>query len=99
VSAPAGDGKRHLAVKSLSSRSERLLRAIFLSIVLDKIRNVCYLFALTESLPARHLPGPREESPRLFEMVVTTTAACEPGRRRIPYFLGRKPLKRFDSEK
>jgi hypothetical protein len=31
------------------------------------------MFLLTESLPARRLPGPGEESPRLFEMLATTT--------------------------
>jgi hypothetical protein len=66
---------------------------------LDKIRNILYVLVLAESLPARRLRGPGEESPRLFEMFVTTTAACEPGRRRIPYFLGRNPLKSPDSEK
>jgi hypothetical protein len=64
-----------IPVKSLSSRSERLSRAAFLSILLDKIRNIRYVFLLTESLPARRLPGPGEESPRLFEMFATTTAA------------------------
>jgi hypothetical protein len=52
VSAPAGDGKRHPPVKSLLSRSERLSRAIFLSIFLDRIRKILYVFLLMESLPA-----------------------------------------------
>jgi hypothetical protein len=62
-------------VESLSSRNERLSRATFLSIplssplsiLLDKIRNMDYVLLLTESLPARRLPGPGEEKPRLFE--------------------------------
>jgi hypothetical protein len=45
------------------------------------------------------LLGPGEDSLWLFEMFATTTAACEPGRRRIPYFLARNPLKSPDSEK
>jgi hypothetical protein len=28
---------------------------------LDKIRNMLYVFLLTESMPARRLPGPGEE--------------------------------------
>jgi hypothetical protein len=34
---------------------------------LDKIRNMRYVLLLTESLPARRLPGPGDEKPRLFE--------------------------------
>jgi hypothetical protein len=72
---------------------------LFLSIIIDKIRNMRYIFSLTESLSARHRPWPGGESPRLFEMFAATTPACEPGRRRIPYFLARNPLKSLDSEK
>ena len=39
----------------------------FLSILLDKIRNMLYVFLLTESLLARRRPGPGEEKPRLFD--------------------------------
>jgi hypothetical protein len=47
----------------------------FLSIFLDKIRNVRYVLLSTESMPARRLPGPGGESLRLFEMFATTTTA------------------------
>jgi len=60
-------------VKSRSSRNERLSRAAFLSIILDKIRNTLYMFLLTESIPARRLPAPGEERPRLFENLGSTT--------------------------
>jgi hypothetical protein len=37
------------------------------SIFLDKIRNMLYVLLLAESMPARRLPGPDEEKPRLFD--------------------------------
>jgi hypothetical protein len=74
-------------VKSLSRRNERLSRATFLSIVLDEIRNTIYVLLLTESPPARRLPGPGEESPRLFEMSATTTTARAEGAEEISLFL------------
>ena len=78
-------------VKSRSSRNERLSRAAFLSICLsiclDKSRNMIYLFLLTESLPARRLPGPGEEKPRLFEKLPDHNPRRElKGGRGFPYF-------------
>jgi hypothetical protein len=77
-------------VKSLSSRNERLSRATFLSIPLsifpDKIRNMLYIFLLTESMPARRLPGPGEEKPRLFDNLPDHNHRASFRRRRISLF-------------
>jgi hypothetical protein len=87
-------------VKSLPSRNERLSRAPFLPIFLDKIRNMRYVFLLTEPLPARRLPWPGEESPRLFENLPDRNPPREPKREeRFLIFVGRNPLKSPDSEK
>jgi hypothetical protein len=53
---------------------------------IDKIRNVRYMLLLTESLLARRLPGPGEESPRLFENLPDHNLTREPrGGRGFPY--------------
>jgi hypothetical protein len=46
-----------------------------------------YVFSFAESLPTRRLPGPGEESPRLFEMFATTTTARAEGAEEISLFL------------
>jgi hypothetical protein len=93
----SGSPGRGARPRSTAPRAERRARAAKGSdereraIYLNKIRNVPYMFLLSL--------GPGEDSLWLFEMFATTTAACAPGRRRIPYFLARNPLKSPDSEK
>ena len=54
---------------------------------LDRIRNISYVLLLTESLPARRLPGPGEESPRCLTTSLTTTLARAQGAGEISLFL------------
>jgi hypothetical protein len=62
---------------------------------LDKIRNVCYAFRLSESLPACR----EDERPWLFETLAHNPPR-EPWREGdFPTYIARNPLKRPDSEK
>jgi hypothetical protein len=88
-SAPAGAGKRHAprSNRSRAGRSERS-RAISLSraIYLDKIRNILYVLVLTESLPARRLPGSGEEKRRLFDNLPDHNRGVRAGEEEISLF-------------
>jgi hypothetical protein len=66
---------------------------------LDKIRNTCYAFGLSESLPRSPVSGREDKKPWLFE-----TLACKPPREpeRGSDFLSsiaRNPLKKLVSQK
>jgi hypothetical protein len=71
---PDGVDGRHKAGHD-GGGSPSTVIAIRAGLFLDKIRNMLHMFLLTESLPARRLPGPGEENSRLFEMFVNTTTA------------------------
>jgi hypothetical protein len=73
-------------IKSGGSEGTPQIPIQFLSIFLDKIRNSRYVFLLTESMPARRLPGPGNESLRLLEMFATTTTARALDGGGFPYF-------------
>jgi hypothetical protein len=64
----------------------------------SEIRSIdCYLW---NQLPARRLPGPDEEKPRLFENLPDHNPPREPTQKGdFLIFIARNPLKRFDSEK
>jgi hypothetical protein len=100
-SAPAGDDKRYdPPVKSLARQNEELSRATvpvetnclsnlmsdLMSICPDKIRKMLYVLLLTESSPARRLPGRGEESPRLFDNLPDHNPRASLRRRRISLF-------------
>jgi hypothetical protein len=58
---PDGVDGRHKAGHDSGGRSINSARYKSLPIFLDKIRNMLYVFILTEFLPARRRPGPGEE--------------------------------------
>jgi hypothetical protein len=67
---------------------------------LDRIRNIRYVLLLTESLPARRLPGRGEEKPLLFDNPPDhNPRASSRGGGDFLISLARNPLKRLDSEK
>jgi hypothetical protein len=63
---PDGVDGRHKAGHD-GGGSPSTATAIRAELFLDKIRNTRYALLLTESMPARRLPGPGEEKPRLFD--------------------------------
>jgi hypothetical protein len=66
---------------------------------LDKIRNTCYAFRLSESLPRSPVSGREDEKPWLFETLAYNPPR-EPGRGSdFLNDIARNPLKRLDSEK
>jgi hypothetical protein len=69
--------------------------AIRASILLDKIRNMFYMFLLTESILARRRPGPGEERPQLFENLPDHNPTRElKGGRGFPYLNRPQPIEK-----
>jgi hypothetical protein len=67
--------------------------------LLDKIRNACNIFPLTESTSRSPGDGREDERAWLFETLAHNPLR-EPGRRELFfYFRARNPLKRLDSKK
>jgi hypothetical protein len=67
--------------------------------LLDKIRNKCNVFHLTESLSRSPADGREDEKPWLFETLAHNLPR-EPGRGSDFFtYIARNPLKRLDSQK
>ena len=100
----SGDGNDDIGVKARprwadQTTQHRESHEFICAFFLDKIRNICYAFRLSESLSRAPKDGREDEKPRLFETLAHNLSR-ELGEGVIfLIFLARNPLKTLDSPK
>ena len=95
----AGGRRRAPVAERGPAGSGRIRATNFFANFIDKIRNIRYVFLLSESRSGSPVEGAKDEDLRLFETLATTPPSETGLGSDFPTFLTRNPLKRLDFRK